>query len=87
MPCKGDNMIILKILAIVLVGFGSFVVFGARTLTEKFGFPEKVTCSFESELTEEEISNYKEDKAVLNLKMLGILFVLPGIVLVLLFFK
>lgn len=80
-------MLIYRILgfAFLLAGFG--IVFGAKSLVKKFELDKKVNCSFEGEMSEEEVQNYKLTKASVNLKMMGLLLSVPGLVFILLAFK
>jgi len=80
-------MIILKILAFafLLAGFG--MVFGAKNLVRKFNMDEKARCNFEHEMDEEELKQYKFNKAAVNTKMMGMLVALPGLILILIAFK
>jgi len=78
---------LLKVLAFVLILAGVFVVFGARWLVEKYNLDRDVKCDFEGEISEDELKQYKRNKAVVNLKMLGMLLALPGFILVILLFK
>lgn len=71
--------------AFLLAGFG--MVFGAKTLVKKYNLDKKVNCSFEGELSEEEVQDYKLTKAAVNVKMLGLLVSVPGLVLILIAFK
>lgn len=80
-------MIALKILAFLLMGAGTVIVFGARWLVSKYNLDQRVTCDFENELSDEELALYKNNKAVVNMKMLGMLVVLPGLVMILLLFR
>lgn len=84
---KGAVMLIYRIFgfAFLLAGFG--MVFGAKSLVKKYGLDTNVKCSFEGELSEEEVRNYKLTKASVNLKMLGLLVSVPGIVFILIAFK
>lgn len=80
-------MLIYKILgfAFLLAGFG--IVFGAGSLVKKFGMDQRVKCNFEDELSEEEAERYRRTRASVNLKMLGLLVSIPGLVFILLAFK
>jgi hypothetical protein len=71
--------------AFLLVGFG--MVFGAKSLVKKYDLDKKVNCNFEGELSEDEVQNYKLTKASVNVKMLGLLVSVPGLVFILLAFK
>ncbi len=78
---------ILKVLAFILVAIGAVFIFGARTIVNRFKLNETQRCSYESEMKEEEIELYKTNKAVINIKMLGMIIALPGIVLILVVFR
>lgn len=80
-------MLILKILAFVFIVPGVFTVFAARWLVTKYKLDSKVKCAFEHEMGEEEVAQYKQNKAVVNLKMLGMLVALPGFIMILLLFR
>jgi hypothetical protein len=80
-------MLIYKILgfAFLLTGFG--MVFGAKSLVKRYGLDKKVNCGFEGELSEEEVQDYKLTRASVNVKMMGLLVSVPGLVLIVLAFK
>ncbi len=80
-------MLIYKIVgfAFLIAGFG--MVYGAKSLVKRYGMDKKVNCSFEGEMTEEEVQNYKLTRASVNVKMLGLLVSVPGLVLIVLAFK
>ncbi len=80
-------MLILKILAFVFLVPGFAMVFGARWAVEKFNLDKSMKVTFENEMNEEEILQYKTNKAVMNLKMYGLLVALPGLVLIVIAFK
>lgn len=69
------------ILPLIFIVPGFLVVFAARTLVKKFNLNEKTKCEFESEMSEEELADYKVNKAVVNVKMMGMLIAIPGFVL------
>lgn len=80
-------MLILKILAFLFLIAGFGTVFAAKSLVKRFGMDEKVKCDFENEMTEDELKQYKFNRASVNLKMLGMLVSIPGLVLILIAFK
>lgn len=80
-------MLILKILAFVFLVSGVAMVFGARWAVDKFNLDKNMTVTFENEMNEEEILQYKTNKAVMNFKMYGLLVALPGLILVVIAFK
>lgn len=77
----------LKILAFVFLVPAFGLVFAARNLVERFGLDKKVKCSFEHEMNEEELSQYCFNRAMVNLKMLGLLLSIPGLVLIVVAFR
>lgn len=77
----------LKVIGFMFFVPGVLLVFASRWLVQKCGLDNNVKCDFTSEFSEEEIKEYKYNKAVLNLKMLGMLIALPGIALLLIAFK
>jgi len=80
-------MLALKIIAgvILIAGFGT--VLGAKNIVKSFNLDQKAEVNFENEMNEEEIAQYKVDKAIVNIKTIGMLIALPGIVLTLIAFK
>ncbi len=80
-------MTALKIIAgiILLIGFGT--VLGAKNLVKRFNLDQKLSVNFENEMNEEEIEQYKQNKAIVNVKLIGMLIALPGIVLTLIVFR
>ena len=73
-------MAVLKILAFVFLVPGIAAVLGAKWIVERYGLDRHAKCEYEDELSEEELKQYKQNKAVVNLKMLGMLTALPGFV-------
>lgn len=80
-------MIFLKILMLLFLVSGFGTVFVAKTIVKKFKVSEKVTCNFANEITEEELERYKFDKAVLSVKMTGMLIALPGLIMLLVIYR
>lgn len=80
-------MLILKIIAVVLLVAGFGTVLEAKNLAVKFKTVENTKITFEHEMNEEEMADYKLTKATVNMKMLGMLIALPGIILTLVAFK
>ncbi|GAE88896.1 hypothetical protein [Acetivibrio straminisolvens] len=80
-------MIFLKILMLLSLVSGFATVFAAKAIVEKFNLKEKAKCDFENEITEEELEKYKFDKAVLSVKMTGMLIALPGLILLLIIYR
>jgi len=86
---KGEryNLIFLKIIAfgLMIAGFG--MVYSARWFVEKYKLNEKVKCDYEDEMGEEELKQYKFNKALVNLKLRGMLVALPGLIIFLFIFR
>lgn len=77
----------LQIIGFIFLIPGVLLVFASRWLVRKYGLDNNVKCDFESEISEEDLKEYKFNKAVVNLKMLGMLIALPGIALILIAFR
>lgn len=80
-------MLILKALAFVFLIAGFGLVFAAKSVVKKYEMDTKVKCDFETEMTEEELQQYKFNRASVNLKMIGLLISIPGLILVLFTFR
>ncbi|MCX7708939.1 MAG: hypothetical protein N2484_03720 [Clostridia bacterium] len=77
----------LKILAFLFLAAGFGIVFAARTIVKKYHLDQKSKCDFENEMTGEELQQYKVNKATVNVKMMGMLVALPGLILIVVLFK
>lgn len=77
----------LRILSLVIIAAGFITVFLAKGLVRKYKLDVKQKCNFEHEMNEEELNQYKFNKAVVNIKMLGLLIALPGLILMVIAFK
>jgi hypothetical protein len=84
---KERCMLLFKILAFIFLVPGVLIVFGARKIVSRFNLGQKAKCDFEYEMNESEIAEYKHNKAVVNMKMIGMLVALPGFILFLIAFK
>jgi hypothetical protein len=82
-----ETMEILKFLPLLFIAAAAIIVFGAKKLVKKYGMDKNVKCEYEDQMTVEELESYKFDKAVVNLKMFGLLIALPGVVLVMVLFR
>ncbi|MCX7921430.1 MAG: hypothetical protein N3B21_05320 [Clostridia bacterium] len=80
-------MSMLKILAFIFLAAGALMVYGANWVVSKYKLNEKAVVNFANEMTEDEITTYKYNKAVLNVKMLGMLVALPGFILIMVVFR
>jgi flagellar biosynthesis protein FliR len=80
-------MLILKIIAVVLLLAGFGTALEAKYLVKKFNTVQNTKVTFEHEMDEKELEEYKLTKAMVNMKMCGLLIALPGIILTLVAFK
>lgn len=80
-------MLALKILTFVFLIPGVIIVFSARWIVKKYELDKNVKCDYESEMSEDEILLYKNNKAVINVKMLGMLIALPGFIMAIIAFR
>jgi hypothetical protein len=82
-----EQMLVLKIIAVVLLLAGFGTVLEAKNIVKKFNMARNVKTDFEHGMDEEELEDYKLTKATVNMKMFGMLIALPGIILTLVAFK
>lgn len=75
-------MLGIKILGLLFIFFGACITFGAKHIVMRFGLQEKSNCDFAEEMTAEELAAYKLNKALIYVKMWGMLVLLPGILLI-----
>lgn len=71
----------VEVAGLMLMVPGFAVVYLAKIIVDKYRLNEKAVCDFEDELTEEELAEYKFNKAILNVKMMGMAISLPGLIL------
>ncbi|HOQ00584.1 MAG TPA: hypothetical protein PK604_07130 [Acetivibrio clariflavus] len=72
----------LEILGLLLMIPGAVTIYLAKMIVNKRRLYEKITCNFEDELTEEELTEYKNNKAILTVKTMGMMLLLPGLILI-----
>lgn len=80
-------MLFLKALGFFFIVAGALTVFGARWIVKRYSVDKNAKCNFEDEMDEEEVIKYKFDKALVNIKMIGMLMALPGIIIILIIYK
>lgn len=78
---------LLKILPFIFIVPGFFTVFLARMIVAKYNLDKNQKASFENEMNEEELAGYKVNKAIVNIKMLGMLIALPGLALLIITYR
>jgi phosphoserine phosphatase len=74
-------MMILKVMGICFVIIGAVITFLTKYIVRKYQIDARMTCDFENELNEKELAQYKFDKAVVNIKIIGMIVIFPGILL------
>lgn len=80
-------MLTLKILAGILLAAGFLTALGAKKIVTMFDLQQKVKIDSEYAMDKEEEEEHKMLKAVVNVKMIGMLIALPGIILALITFR
>lgn len=75
----------LGIVGLVIMGIGFALVYAARYIVKKYDLASRQKCEHEAEMEAEEVENYKMNKAVVNIKIIGFVLALPGLVLLFLF--
>lgn len=80
-------LLVLKILGFIFMAAGTLLVYGARFIAARYKIADKVECSFEDQLSEEELIRYKEDKALLSIKLKGMAVLASGIIIILIAFR
>ncbi len=80
-------MQIFRVVSVILlvIGFGTAAV--ARFAVDKFDLSRNAVCDFEHEMSEDELKQYKYNKAVVKIKILGVFIALPGLVLFMISFR
>lgn len=71
----------IEILAIVIMAAGFVMVIAAKGIVNKYQLAKKQTCEHAEEMSEEEVEDYKYNKAVLSFKMKGLVVTIPGLIL------
>ncbi|MHB8062751.1 MAG: hypothetical protein ACYDG2_08985 [Ruminiclostridium sp.] len=77
----------LEILSLVLMVVGFATVLAAKTIVKKYDLAAKQTCEHADQMSEEQVEEYKLNKAMLNFKLLGLAITIPGLILFLIFFR
>ncbi len=80
-------MDLYEILSLVVIAVGFAISYMAKAIVKKFGLKEKQECENSAEMTEEEINEYKQNKAVYRMKLTGLAISIPGLVLFILSFR
>lgn len=62
---------------------GFAIVYLSKLIVKKYRLNESAVCDFENELNEEELIEYKCNKATVKVKIFGLIVALPGVILIL----
>ncbi len=81
--------IILKVLGGILAIAGLVIIYGAAKIVDKKKLDEKKVIDPErvAMLDEEQIKKFKRDTTILDVKLKGLLFAIPGFVILLIMFR
>lgn len=76
-----------EILSLVIIAIGFAVVYSAKAIVGKFQLAEKQKCDNAHEMSEDEIQSYKNNKAIFQIKILGLIISIPGLLLFIISFR
>ena len=81
--------LILTIIGFILAGIGLVIVYAAPTIVDRKGLAEKTTIDPKmiEHMPPETHDKYRRDKAILDVKLKGLLFGAPGFILILIVFS
>ncbi len=77
----------LDYVALVVLLIGFVVVFAAKPIAKKLGLAQKQKCQYADQMTEEEVESYKLSRAVVSVKMIGLVITIPGLIMFILSYK
>lgn len=80
-------MLIYKVLAFLFMIPGVVIVFAAPRIVELWKLDEKTEYELSYDMPEEEVKKYKYNRAMVNVKMLGLLVALPGFIFLIIGFR
>jgi hypothetical protein len=80
-------MLAMKIAAAVILVIGFGTVICAKNIVNGMKLKERVKANFENDMDDEELDRYKFYKALVNVKLVGMIIALPGFILALIAFK
>jgi hypothetical protein len=73
----------IDIVALVIMAIGFAVVISSRAIVKKFNLVENQVCKYADQMSEEELENYKLNKAMYHIKIMGLVITIPGLFLLL----
>mgnify|MGYP001499235459 CR=1 FL=1 len=78
--------IFLKVTVLILFAIGAFVVLLASKIESKYQMRNKETIKGSEQFEEKEIESLKKQKAVIRVKLYGLVFLIPGMIGILIMF-
>lgn len=72
----------LKIVAFVLMAIGAFINYGGKLIVSRMGLAEKMEVKEAQEFSGEELEKYKYTKALVRVKVVGLIVLLVGVMIV-----
>lgn len=80
-------MDLLDIISLVILAIGFITVLSAKVIVKKLNLVEKQICEHASEMTEEEVHDYKYNTAIFKTKLIGLAITVPGLILLFISFR
>lgn len=77
----------VKIASIILIAIGAVVNYGSSIIVKRMDLAAKMKVKEAHELTAEDLEKYKHQKAIVRVKIVGLLLLLPGVILALIAYK
>lgn len=72
---------LFEVLGILMVIVGIFLHYGAKFIVKRFDLAKKQEVEISDEMTNDEVEQYKFNKAVMRVKVVSLCVLLPGILL------
>ena len=71
----------LKIIGFMLIVIGAIINYGAKLIAKRMNLAERIKVDEAAELSEDALEEYKQTKAMVRVKVAGLLVLLPGVFL------
>lgn len=71
----------MKMLALLIMVSGAFVIYGARMFANRYNFAEKIIVNNLADFSDEELKNCRFTKSVARVRIVGFLIVFAGTLL------
>ena len=75
------------IASFIMIIAGAFTVFFAGWIVKKYDLKKSIQTEFEQQLEEDELEEFKYNKAIVKVKIIGMLIATPGFVILFLILK